>query len=508
MQLLIGVDIGSSSCKVTAIDPQGVVVASGTQRYGTRYPRPGWAEQDPEDWYRAACQAIRACLASGNLDPLDVAGLAVDGPAHNVALMNDAGEVLYPAIHWSDLRSVAQSDRLEAQYGERIFEISYQRVNPSWTLTQLLWLKENEPRVWSQVRRILVTKDYVRNRFTDTYQTDLYDAIGTQLYDVGANRWSEELCDFLGFPVTWLPSVSPATAVAGGLLPAAARATGLRSGIPVAVGSGDTVSEALGVGVVDPGQCIVKLGTAACVNLVTAEPHPSLKGLTYHHVIGGRWFSIMATNSGASTMRWFRDTFCRLEVSQAQSQNVSAYELISRLAADAPAGCEGLMFHPYLMGERSPYWDPRLRGDFVGISARHLVRHFARAILEGVAFSIRDCFEAAEELGQPVTECCLSGGGAKSPLWRRIICDVLGQSLIKPSGDASLGSALLSGIAVGLFSDWRTAVATCTRVEDVLRPDPDAHALYDDYFDVYRAVTHDLVVHNHRLVDLASGAKE
>ena len=505
MQLLVGIDVGSSSCKVTAINPQGIVIGSGTHAYPTRYPRPGWAEQDPEDWYQVACQAIRTCSASGDLDPRDVAGLAIVGPAHNVALMDDAGEVVHPTIHWSDLRSTPQSQRIEAQFGDRVFQITFQRVNPSWTLAQLLWLKENRPDVWSQVRRILVTKDYVRYRFTGVYQTEPYDAIGTQMYDVGADRWSTELCDLVGFRSAWLPPVAPTSAVAGGLLPAAAQDTGLRAGTPVVVGSADTVVEALGVGVVEPGQGIVKLGTAACVNLVTAGPLPSPETLTYRHVIDGRWFSITATNSGASAMRWFRDTFCRQEVAQAKAQGVSVYELIGDLAEGAPVGCEGLLFHPYLMGERSPYWDPRLRADFVGIGAHHRIHHFARAILEGVAFSIRDCYCALAELGHPVTELRLTGGGGRSPLWRRIVCDVLGRPLIKPSGDASSGAAMLAGVGVALFRDWQDAVDTCTRIEKVLHPDRDAHAVYSEHFEIYRGVTRDLAVHSHHLVDLVSG---
>ena len=504
MSVLLGVDVGSSSCKVTAIDARGKVVGSGVQSYPTHYPKQGWAEQDPDDWYRAACQAIQACLASGGLEPAAVIGLAVDGPAHNVALLDDRGELVYACIHWSDLRSVQQSEWLEAKFGDRVFELSYQRVNPSWTLTQLLWLKQAEPEVWSRIRRILVTKDYVRHRFTGDYRTDSYDAIGTQLYDVGAGRWSDELCDILGLPVTRLPAVSPADAIAGGILPGAARDTGLRAGTPVAVGSGDTVIEAFGVGVVDPGQCIVKVGTAACVNLVTAEPRPTVQGLTYRHIVDGRWFAITATNSGASTMRWFRDTFLGGQSGRGGEKDVSAYELTGRLAADASAGCEGLLFHPFLMGERSPYWDPRLRAGFIGVSARHGIQHFARAILEGVAFSIRDCFEVVEKLGEPVAELYLTGGGGQSPLWRQIICDVLGWRLTRPAGDAALGSAMLAGVATGVFPDWPEAVSACTRVEGALTPDPHAHELYTEYYDVYRAAVGDLAVHSHRLADLAS----
>ena len=506
MQILIGVDVGTSGCKVTAVNARGEVLAnSRPHSYLTHYPEPGWAEQNPQDWYQAAGQAIRECLALGEFQPQDVIGLSIDGPAHNVALLDEAGEILYPTLHWSDLRSAPQAQRLEAERGDDIFNITYQRVNPSWTLTQLLWLKEHEPQIWSRLRRILVTKDYVRYRLTGRYQTEVYDAIGTQLYDVLQDAWSPDMCDLLGFPGEWLPPVSPAEAIAGGLTAEAARDTGLPINTPVAVGSGDSVVEAFGVGAIEPGQGIVKLGTAANLNLVTAQLQPSSKSLTYRHVVDNYGFTITATNAGASTMRWFRDVFCRYEVAQAEVRGESVYTLIGQLASNIPAGCEGLLFHPYLMGERSPYWDPHLRGNFVGISARHQINHFARAILEGVAFSLRDCLAAVEALGQPITDRRLLGGGSKSPLWRQILCDVLGQPLLKPAvDDAAFGAALLAGVAVGVFADWREAVANCVQIEQTLQPDLAVHARYNDYFEVYQAVTRDLKASNHKLVELAN----
>jgi xylulokinase len=493
---LLGVDVGSSDCKVTLIDAQGRVVASSAQPYPTHYPRLGWAEQDPQDWYDAACHAIRSALTAGNIRPESVAALSIDGPAHNVALLDAAGRIIRPTLHWSDLRSTPQSERLARTHGDRIFELSCCQVSPTWTLAQLLWLKENELEHWARLRRILVTKDYVRYRFTGQYQTDVYDAIGTQLYAAQTAEWSDELCDLIGFNPDWLPPVSPATSISGPLLAEAAQDAGLCAGIPVAVGSGDSVVEALGIGAVQPGQGIVKLGTAANVNLVTARPLPSRQSITYRHVVEPHWFSITATNAGASTMRWFRDTFCRLEVQQAQGSSV--YALIDQLAAGAAAGSEGLLFHPYLMGERTPHWDPHLRGSFSGLRAGHGIQHFARAILEGVAFSIRDCLHAVQQLGQPVEQVFLIGGGAKSRLWRQVICDVLGQPLVKPEiEDAALGAAVLAGQAIGMIRDW-----TGVSGEVTLQPNPETRVLYDQLFDLYREFAQDLIAHSHRLAHI------
>ena len=506
---LIGIDVGSSDCKCIIMDTTGYIIADKTQAYSTHFPHTNWAQQNPEDWYQSACNTVKACLETSGINPAHVIGIAIDGPAHNVALMDEDGEILYPTIHWSDLRSVPQSDYLDTQYGSDIFKTTYCRVNPAWTLSQLMWLKENEPIVWSRLRRILVTKDYVRYRFTGNYQTDEYDAIGTQLYDVEQECWSSELCALLDFDPSWLPPVLSATAIGGGLTASAAQDTGLIEGIPIAVGSGDSVVEAAGIGALSAGQCLVKLGTAANVNLVTAKPLPSQGSITYRHVVDDYWFTITATNAGAYTMRWFRDTFCRYEVEQAALQNINVYELTDKLAESSVAGSHGLLFHPYIRGERSPYWDPQLRGNFVGIHARHTIHDFARAVLEGVSYSIRDCLDVVKSLGQPIEKLFVIGGGAKSVLWRQILCDVLGETLIKPSvEDAAFGSALLAGIAVGAFDNWEHAVRVCSQSESQIIPNTETRRLYDDYFDVYRAVTQDLQKHDHRLSQLALLQKE
>ncbi|MFN8451544.1 MAG: FGGY-family carbohydrate kinase [Anaerolineae bacterium] len=350
---------------------------------------------------------------------------------------------------------------------------------------------------------MLVTKDYVRFRLTGVYQTDMYDAIGTQLYDLYRGGWSDELCGLLGFVPAWLPPVFAAASVGGWLRETAARDTGLLAGTPVVVGSGDSVVEAFGIGAVVPGDCIVKLGTAANVNLVTEQPCPSQQTITYRHVVDAHWFTITPTNSGASTMRWFRDTFCRHEVDEAAQRGINVYQLIDELAHGAPVGSDGLLFHPYLMGERAPYWDPDLRGDFVGIRAHHRLNHFARAILEGVAFSIRDCLQVVEALGQPISSFRLIGGGAKSRLWQQVLADVLGQPLLKPAvEDAAFGAALLAGIAVGVFPDAASAARVCAQSEGMIEPDAAAHAYYDRAFELYQAIARDMAAYNHQLAEI------
>jgi xylulokinase len=483
MDALIGIDVGTSGCKVIVLGLDGARLAQSARSYPIDYPRRNWAEQDPERWYQATCEAIRDCLVSGHLHPGEIKALSVTGPAHNVALLDANRRVLRPTLHWSDLRSEPQCEALVRDLGARIFEITGQRMHPSWTLPQLLWLKENEPGVWSSLAQVLVTKDYVRQRLTGDNLTDDYDAVGTMLCDLQTGAWSEEICDYLRLPTRLLPQIREAGSLAGSLSAQGARDTGLLAGTPVAVGSGDSVVEAFGAGALEPGDCLIKLGSSANVDLVTRQPMPSPKTITYPYFIDHLGFTVAATISGASSWRWFREQACTPAGGEARFAEVE----LMKWASAVPAGSEGLLFHPYLMGARVPYWDSSLRASFLGASTRHTLGHFARAVLEGVAFSLRDCLGAVEELGEKAVRFKLLGGGAYHPLWRQIICDVLGQPLSRPEiADASVGAALLAGRAIGAFADWQTAARVCRQSEEIIEPNQQAHAVYRKMFEVYR----------------------
>ena len=502
-RFLVGIDVGSSACKCIIVDDRLRPISQGAQTYPTHYPQAAAAEQDPEDWYRSACQAIRSCLESSGIEPASVAGIAVAGPAHSVALMNGAGDILHPTVHWSDLRSTPQAERLETDCGDAILAAALCRVNPAWTLPQLLWLRENRHTIYRRLRRILVVKDYVRYRLTGLYQTDPYDAIGTQLYDVQAGAWSPALLDIVDLAEEALPEVRPATDISGGLTRAAARDCGLLAGTPVAVGSGDSVVEAAGLGAIEPGHCILKLGTAANVNLVmrAAKPYPG--AILYRHVVDPHWFAITATNSGTSTLQWFAETFCRSATLYPAGQ--PAYQQVEALAADSVPGARGLLFHPYLQGERSPYWDPHLRGDFVGLDRRHRLEDFARAVLEGGAYSLRDCFELVSTFGESISQLHLIGGGAKSQLWSQLVCDVLGLPVLKPvEQSAAYGSAILAGIATGLFQDWADAQRVRTLPAEILQPADESRRLYDGNFETYQTVAQALRPHVRSLGEIAA----
>lgn len=488
-ELLLGIDVGTSGCNITVIDRQGRVVDEAFGEYRTFHPRPGWSEQDPEEWFEVAARALREMFARGKCRSEQIAALSLDGSTHNAVLADAEFRPLRRAIMWTDQRSVAQAARLEKEAGRQIFEITYQKPSPTWTLPQILWVKEHEPEVLERLVHVLFTKDYVRHRLTGAWETDHIEAQGSLFYDMRRGEWSAPLCGLAGVPLETLPPLVKPTDVVGAVTRTAAEATGLKEGTPVVAGCSDSAVEDYAAGAIEPGHMILKLATAGNVNVMTGEAHPHPKTLTYSHVIPGMWYTVVATNTAASADRWFRDLFCQEEVARAKEQETSAYALMHEQAAVVPPGSDGLFFHPYLLGERAPYWDPNLRGSFIGATMRHGKAHFQRALLEGVAFSLRDCFRTILELDLPVDEIRLIGGGAKSALWGQIISDIFDRPVIRPQGcDASFGAALLAGVGVGLFSDEREAVLTCAKVRDVIEPNPESAETYARLFDFYTRI--------------------
>ncbi len=486
---LLGVDLGTGGCKLTLLDTEGSIIGSSFTEYRTSYPRHGWSEQNPEDWYQTFRVTLARLLTETGRRGPDIIALAVDGSTHNAVLTGKGGAVLRPCIMWTDQRSMAQVRDLEQRRGDEIFRITYNRVNPTWTLPQLLWLRQNEPAVLDRVERIFFTKDYLRYRFTGTWETDHIDAQGSLLFDGGTRQWSAELIGELGLSLSAFPPIVSPTAIAGPLTAAAARESGLREGIPIVVGTTDTAVENYSAGAVSPGQGIVKLATAGNVCIMADRPHPIPRGFNYPHGVDDMWYLMAATNSCASANRWTRDTLGRWEVDAAALSGKSAFQLMDEEAAQVPVGSDGLFFHPYLLGERAPYFDPYLRASFVGATMSHRKAHFYRAVLEGVAYSLLDAAQVLAEAGLSFRDLRIIGGGAKSALWRRIVADVMGMPVMVPkAGDSSFGSALVAGVGIGLFPDVRTAVELCVRFAEPISPDPENHEKYGRYFTLYREI--------------------
>ena len=499
--LLLGIDLGAGSLKVSLIRADGTLVGEASAPVATSAPRPGWSEQDPQDWWRAARAALCELWAQEACDPRTVAGLSVSAGAHTQVLEDADGAVIRPAILWNDQRSGPETAELRARADARILEIGANRANPTWTLPQMLWLARAEPAAFARVRRLYLAKDWLRARLTGTWETDTIDAVGTLMFDARAGVWSEELCAMIGWPIETLPPVVRATDVVGRVSAEAAAATGLAEGTPVVCGTSDTAAETYGAGMMAEGLGVVKLATAATVSVLAPAPVPDVSLINYPHVVPDHWYAITATNSCASAHRWLRETFFR----RAGEDGTGAFDAMDRLAGSVPTGSEGLFFHPYLNGERSPHWDPLLRADYVGATFAHGPGHFVRSLYEGVAFSLRDCRDALGAKGLGFSQARVTGGGARSRLWRQIVADVLGVPLALPAvADASFGAALVAGVGVGVFSDPRAAEAAI-RVVDTVEPRPEATAFYDRAFPIYRDIQAALAPINHRIHALLAG---
>ncbi len=493
---LVGVDIGAGSLKTMVVGRDGRVRGSASVDIATHTPHAGWSEQHPQDWWSALCATAPRALAEAGIGADAVAAIGFSAGAHTPVLEDAAGNVLRPAILWSDQRSAEEARELEARHGDEILATGCNRAVPTWTQPQLLWLARHEPSVLARARRLYVAKDWLRSRLTGTWETDPTEAVGTLLYDGGRGRWSERLCEMIGFDPAKLPPVVRPTAVVGEVTRAAADATGFAAGTPVVCGSSDTSVEVYGAGAIAPGQAAVKLATAATVSIVGHEPRVHRSVINYPFAVPGLWYTIGATNSCASAHRWLRDRFFMAP----GVSGAAAFDTMDRLAAEVPAGAGGLLFHPYLNGERTPHWDPLLRADFIGMTFRHDRGHFVRALYEGIACSLRDVLEALRGQGLDAGMARIIGGGARSATWRRIVCDVLGIGIEMPRvTDASFGAALMAGVGVGLYASEVEAVRET--VEVVARHEPDAalRGRYDALYGIYRDSARATAEINHRL---------
>lgn len=481
-EYVLGVDIGSGSVKLTLLSRAGEIAGSSGCEYPTQYPQVGWCEQDPEDWCRAFGSALKSLLEKTGILSKQIKALAPDAATHTAVLLDADKRVIRPAILWTDQRSRKQVNWLQENYRELIREQTLNTPTTVWTLPQLMWLQENEPSCWQQVRYVLFAKDYLRYRLTGVMGTDTIDAAGSMFYDVNRECWSEELCCIGGIDPAWLPELHGPADLAGVVSNEAANEFGLAPGTKVLVGTTDTVMEVLAAGNVEPGHATVKLATAGRICVISDHKLDSRFIFNYRHVVPGLWYPGTGTASCANSYRWYRDTLGK-----------ESFEQLNIPAAEIAAGSDGLMFHPYLNGELTPYNDPDLRGSYTGISAGHTTAHFTRATLEGVAFSLRDCLNTLRDLGVEMTRVRIIGGGAKGLLWRQIVSDVLGLSMEKVKvDDSSFGSAMLAAVGIGWFDSYAQAAQNCVEIESVCTPIPENCEVYDRLFGRYKTI-HDVL---------------
>ncbi|HTJ31009.1 MAG TPA: xylulokinase [Acidobacteriaceae bacterium] len=470
----LGMDVGTGGTRAVLVNEQGHVVSSASEEHAPfRTPHPGWAEQDPEDWWRAALAAIRAALASAPEPREPIAGVGLTGQMHGAVLLDKDGHVLRPSLIWCDTRTQPQCDWLTKEIGyDRLIELTCNPALPNFTLTKLLWVKEHEPEIYAKTAHILCPKDYVRFRLTGKYAIDVQEASGTLLLDVTHRRWSAEVASAAGVPLDWLPDLFESPQVCASISAEAASLTGLSSGIPVVAGAGDQGAGAVGMGILQPGSVSATIGTSGVVFAATAEPIKDPKGRlhTFCHAVPGRWHVMGVTQSAGLSFRYLKETFF----------SGSNYDALTAAAANVPPGSEGLEWAPYLLGERTPHLDPEVRAAFAGISTNHTAAHFIRAVLEGVAYSLQDTFTLFAALGIPVTGIRLGGGGARGPLWRQIQAGVYGHAveILTAEEGGAFGAALMAGVGAGAWPDLDAACARAIHVAERIEPAPSWTSAY------------------------------
>ena len=484
---LLGIDVGTGGSRALVIDDAGRVVANATiEHVPFASPRTGWAEQDARDWWRASREAVRAVLDAGGVRPEEIACVGLTGQMHGAVLLDEEDEPLRPSLIWCDVRTHEQCRALTEQVGaERLIRLVMNPALEGFTLPKMLWVREHEPEVWARVRTVLLPKDYVRLRLTGEKASDVADASGTLLFDVGRRCWSEEMLDLVGLDRSLLPRAYESAEVTGRVSAAGAEATGLSEGTPVVAGAGDQAAGAVGMGRVRPGAVSATIGTSGVVFAATDRPALDSKGRvhTFCHAVPEGWHVMGVTQGAGLSLRWFRDQF-----GAGRDDGRDPYERLVEEAASAPPGSEGLLWAPYLMGERTPHLDPHARAALVGLTASHTRAHVVRAILEGVAFSLRDTLTIFAEMNVPVETIRLGGGGARSALWRQIQADVYGREveLVEADEGAAYGAALLAGVGGGAWGSVEEACAASVRVRECVAPEPTASRLLDEQYTAFR----------------------
>lgn len=492
---LLGIDLGSGGCKVTLLNiKESSKVITLSKEYPTYYPHPGWAEQNPEDWIAACSLNIKELISSNNLDPKKIAAIGVSGVTHSPVLLDKNGALLGNVIHLTDNRSFRQSDVLKKKANDLILEKGLNNIDAMWTIAILLWIYDNEREKWNKINKIIFPKDYLRYKLTGRILTDEIDAEGTLLFDPINKRWDELLCGLIGLDIGKLPEIYNPLDIIGEVTKEGADWSMLETGTPVIAGTTDTLLEVFVAGSIKPGDCTVKLATFGRICVITDKPFYGKGLINYSFIKKGLYYPGTGTRSFATSFRWLRDEFFK-----DLKNKKDAFKKMDDMAGKVKAGSSGLIFHPYLQGEGSPYVDPHLRGDFLGISLSHKREHFARAVLEGTCFSLLDCINFLKEkkiaINSPLR---FIGGGTISRLWTQILADVLGRNAVIPvSTDPSIGGALMAGVATGIYKSLEEAQEIFKYSKNTIEYDYGKNKEYLKVFEIYKKSLNVLRAINH-----------
>ena len=496
MALYLGIDIGTSGTRAILIDGKGKVRGVGTASHTCQSPQPLWSEQSPAEWWSAVRQAIPAACKAAGAKPGDIAGIGLSGQMHGLVLLDKKNEVLRPAILWNDQRTAKECEEITERAGGRkkLLDLVSNPALTGFTAPKILWVRNNEPKIFDRAVKALLPKDYIRFCLTGEYATEVSDASGTLLLDVNKRQWSKALMGKLELDMSLLPECHESHVISGKVSAAAADALGgcVKVGTPVVGGGGDCAAGAVGAGIVKSGVCSVSIGTSGVVFVHADQPKtdPEGRAHTFCHAVNGKWHNMGVTLSAGGSLQWFKNALGHPESAVANLTGGDAYDILVKEALSAPAGSEGLCFLPYLSGERTPHADPFAKGSFIGITPRTTKGHLTRAVIEGVAYSLRDCLEIFRGMKVPVEEVRVTGGGAKNDFWYQTLADTFGQSTcaLVASEGAAYGVALLAAVGTKEFKNIEEACEATVRTCNTVKPDAKRAAVYNKYYPIWNGL--------------------
>lgn len=494
-ELLLGVDIGTSACKVAVFNKQGEVIASGNGGYQVYYPHPGWAEQNPDEWWSAVCSAIGDVLKKGNVKPEEIKGIGVDGQSWSAIPIDKDGNVLTNTPIWMDTRAQSICDRLNVEIGaDNIFQVAGNSMQPSYSTAKILWYKENMPEVYANTYKILQSNAFIVYRFTGICSQDKSQGYGLHCFDMRTGTWNMEMCKKLGIPESFLSDIYECSEIVGGVSEKAAKETGLLEGTPVVAGALDAACGTLGSGVIHPGETQEQGGQAGGMSICLDEYAADPRLILSYHAVPNQWILQGGTVGGGGVMRWIEKELGDYERSIAKECGKSSLVQFNELTEKVPAGSDGLIFLPYMSGERSPIWDPNAKGVYYGLDFSKTKGHLIRAAMEGVAYSLKHNLDIGEKTGAKVEELLAMGGSANSLLWTQIKSDVTGKPITVPSSDTAttLGAVMLAGVGIGMYKDFEEAVKITVKKTRHHEPDMEKHAIYQKNYETYLEIYENL----------------